>query len=346
MLMRRLFRVKKAINAKAMALFAHGYLNLYEATENIDFKAKALYCLNWLIEHPSPGYRGLSWGYPFHWQSKVLIPRQTPSAVVSSAAGDAFSKAYEFFGSREYLDACDAISVFFTESLNIDRLPDGSVCFSYTPLDGFHVHNANLLVAQLLIRTGLRTGTLKYIELGRKAADYALGEQNGDGSLYYWGRCQNHYDPGHIDHYHTGFEIRSLYRIWKSTGEEKYYNAVEKYYRFYRKNLLVERDGLVAPRMTPHSFYPVNIHSCAEAILVNATLSPDFAEAAKALPLICEWVLSKMQTEEGWFRYMISHNGVSERNTDVPYIRWGQAWMMLALSRHLLTDSKGSGSSR
>lgn len=329
---RRLLRVKKQINAKAMGLFARGYLKLYRATGQERFKQKALFCLDWLLDNPSPGYSGLCWGYPFDWQSVIFIPKGMPSTVVSSVVGDGFWEAYQVLGDREYLGVCDSICRFMANDLNIDEIDDECICFSYTPLDDFHVHNANLFAAEFLTRVGRELDRSDYTELGAKAANYAVREQNPDGSLYYWGSVQNHYNPNHVDHYHSGFEIRALYGMWRLTGELRYRQAVERYYQFYRENLLTKAEGVTIPKMTPHRLYPVDIHSCAEAILCNATLADEFEEPRTLLPGLCDWIIANMQTEEGWFAYMIRRASKAERRVDVPYVRWGQAWMLLALS--------------
>jgi hypothetical protein len=221
---------------------------------------------------------------------------------------------------------------FFINDLNRDQQHDGNLCFSYTPLDDFHVHNANLFVAEFITRIGKEIGNQEYVKLGEKAAGYALSEQNQNGSLYYWGRKQNDYSPNHIDHYHSGFEIRALYGMWKWTRDPKYKQAVERYYAFYRENLLTQCDGLIAPKMTPVNFYPVNIHSCAEALLCNAMLQEDIPQALAVLADLCEWVISRMQSGERWFIYMIQQTRTGERCIMIPYMRWGQAWMLLALS--------------
>jgi hypothetical protein len=330
-----LFGVKKQINAKGMGLFARAYLNLFETTGDEMYRKKALSCLEWLEQNPSKGYSGLCWGYPFDWQNVVFIPKGTPSAVVSSIVGDGFWTAYQVFGDCRYLEICDDICRFFVNDLNIDRLPNGNLCFSYTPLDDFHVHNANLFVGEFLTRVGHALSKQQYVEMGAHAAGYALSEQNPDGSLYYWGRVQDHHNPHHIDAYHSGFEIRALYGMSKWTGEARYQQAVRRYYAFYRNNLLTEHDRAIRPKNTPNSVYPVNIHSCAEAILCSATVADELPEAREVLPGLCRFVVSKMQTEAGWFIYIIRQTRAGEQVIKIPYMRWGQAWMLLSLSASL-----------
>lgn len=336
LLTRRLLGIDKQINAKAMGLFARGYLDLFQATGDEKFRGKAVFCLNWLEENHAPGYAGFCWGYPFDWQSAEFIPEGTPSSVVSSVVGDAFWRAYEVLGDDEYLEICNGICQFFLQDLKVDEMEDGSACFSYTPIDDFHVHNANLFVAEFLTRVGSKLKNSEYLEWGQRAAGYALREQNPDGSLYYWGAVQNHHSPDHIDHYHSGFEIRSLYKLWKWSADTEYLQAVRKYYRFYRENLVINKNGFTVPKMTPDDLYPIDIHSCAEALLCSATLAEDFEEARILLPRLSAWVLNNMQSKGGWFIYRIKEGALGPRRVRIPYIRWGQAWMLNALSAYYL----------
>ena len=333
---RRFLGVRKDINPKGMGLFARGYLDLYQATGEIKFKEKALYCLNWLEDNPSEGYSGYCWGYPFDWQSVEFIPKGTPSAVVSSVVGDAFWRAYQVLEDQRYLDVCEGICKFFLKDLNIDQMDDGVVCFSYTPVDDFHVHNANLFVAEFLTRVGMKLDKKEYLEWGKRAASYALKEQNPDGSLYYWGKVQRQHNPDHIDHYHSGFEIRSLFKVGKWTGDSRFYQAADKYYRFYLENLISRTDQHVRPKMTPDALYPIDIHSCAEALLCNAALGEEYEEARLLLPALSDWILNNLQTKAGWFIHRIQERKGRERRVEIPFIRWGQAWMLRALSSYFL----------
>lgn len=329
---RKILGVKKQINPKAMGLFARGYLDLYQTTKKGVFKEKAHNCLDWLLENPSKGHSGFGWGYPFDWQSVIFIPRETPSAVVSSLVGDAFWRAFEVFGDQRYLDVCDGICQFFLDDLNKAEMEDGVVCFSYTPLDDFQVHNANLFVAEFLTRVGLKLDQKEYQEWGQRAANFALQEQNPDGSLFYWGKAQNHHSPDHIDHYHSGFEIRLLHKLWKWTGDPRYFQAAERYFNFYCQNLISWNGDLARPKMKPDALYPIDVHACAESLLLNATLAEDFGEARRLLPALTAWILANMQTDTGWFIYRIQEGRDKQRRVEIPFMRWGQAWMLRALA--------------
>jgi rhamnogalacturonyl hydrolase YesR len=198
------------------------------------------------------------------------------------------------------------------------------------------VHNANLLVAEFLVRVGRETGRDDWQDAGTRAGRYALNEQNEDGSIYYWGRVQDHFVSRSVDHYHSGFEIRCLHSLAQLTGRADFKEATARYYDFYGAHLVERSDGVVAPKMTPQSLYPVNIHSCAEALILNATLAPTIPEARALVEPLLEWVVAHMQTRDGSFRYMISRVMGWNVRANIPYLRWGQAWMMLALSQCVL----------
>lgn len=330
-LSRRLLRVEREINAKAMGLFADGYLNLHRTTERESHLRKAEECLAWLDANSCDGYTGLCWGYPFDWQSRVFLPAGTPSSVVTSIVGNAYWNFYRYTKDPTFLSACERICAFFLNDLNIDEIGRDKICFSYTPIDRFHVNNANLFAAEFLVRVGTETGNREMVRQGMRAANYSLGEQNADGSICYWGKDQQ--DACTVDHFHTGFEIRSLYSIWKATREERVFDAVSSYYRFYLRHLFEDR---TIPKMRPDATHPINIHSCAEALLCNAVLSETFPEAGEYVANALRWTVDNMQTEDGWFIFKIWRVGEVEVRSRIPYIRWGQAWMLNGLSKALL----------
>ena len=335
---RRVFGVEPTINPKGMGLFAKAYLQLFVALGDEKYRDRAVECLDWLEANPSAGYAEPCWGYPFTWQSGVVTPPHTPASVVTSAVGDAFWSAYQVLGDRRYLEICAGVCRAFLRYLNRDEMADGTLCFSYTPIDNFHVHNANLLVAEFLTRVGREVGEQEWVELGVRAGRYALAEQNPDGSLYYWGRIQDYQCPKCIDHYHSGFEIRCLYGIARNTGRAEFRDAAARYYYFYRRNLLEESGDSVRPKMTPASFYPVNIHSCAESMLVAATLYDEFDDARRTLRPLAHWAIRNMQMPGGYFAYQRRRSLGREVVHDFPYLRWAQGWMLLALSEYLMVQ--------
>jgi len=324
MLSRKVFRVKKEINAKAMALFARGYLNLYKKSGDEKYLNKAVFCLNWLIENPSKGYSGFCWGYPFDWQSRVFIPKGTPSGVVTSTAAHAFLDAYEILKDEKYLEITKSCCDFILNDLNIDEADKDKICFSYTPIDHFHVHNASLFSASTLLRTFTHIKNEKYKEKGIKAINFTVSHQNEDGSWYYWAPPDKLLY--NIDNYHTGFVLECLNIGRRVLGNEfKYKKELRKGLKFYAENLFLE-DG--TPKLTNKSTYPIDIHSCAQAIITFHELADFEPKYLSIAEKVSRWTIRNMQDKEGYFYYRIYKNRVDK----MPYIRWGQAWMLRGMN--------------
>lgn len=331
---RKLLSIGRQINSKAMALFAHGFLDRYQATRNEAFLERARACLEWLLEHPSPGYAGCCWGYPFDWQSLIFIPKGTPSAVVTSIACHAFLEAYEATGEGRYLEAADGCCRFIAADLRRDEVDERRLCFSYTPLDRFHVHNANLWCAASLLNTWKHRPIEAYRSLAQRAINYTVGNQNPDGSWCYWAPPEK--TSCYVDNYHTGFVLECLAACRDILGEEFLcQEELEKGIAYYEANHFLA-DGTA--RMTKKSTFPVDIHSCAQGIITFTALSGRNLRYLETAQRVAGWTIRHMQDADGHFYYRVNRRYTSR----IAYIRWGQAWMHRALAALARRTAEGS----
>ena len=157
--LRPLFLVPKDYNPKGLGLFLWGYTKLYAFEKNAEYLAKIEELLDLLdgckttvsVDTGLRRYddKAHGWGYNFDWQSRAFfVPKYTPTIVNSSFIGHALLDTFAFTNLTRAKDLALPIGTFITQSLN--RLnEDGTVCFSYTPIDHYFVHNANLLGASL-----------------------------------------------------------------------------------------------------------------------------------------------------------------------------------------------------
>jgi len=328
---RKFFDVKPTTNPKAMALFSRAYFSMYRTFGNKEYLENGKYCLRWLKENPSQGYSGLCWGYPFDWKSRIFIPKFTPSTVVSSIASHAFLDAYELLSDDEYLDVATSICNFISKDIAQDRVSDDEICFSYTPIDKFHVHNANMFSASTLLRCSGHTGNRETRELGTRALNFVARAQNKDGSWYYWAPPDK--VEKKVDNYHTGFVLECMSICKDSLGDDFEYNMeLTKGIDFYASNLFFTNG---APKLMLNNNYPIDIHSCAQGIITFSEITPKRLDIALG---VAKWTIENMQDGGGYFYYRQYEN---KRIDKTPYIRWGQAWMLLALARMLEVKNSG-----
>jgi hypothetical protein len=329
---RNLLRITQEINPKAMGLFSTGYLDLYKITYDKSFLEKSLNCLDWLMHNKIKVNGGSGWGYPFEWQSGQRIPRNTPNGIVTTAVGDAFWNHYQYTNDKKYLDECTRICKFLV-SLPVDKIDVEKICFSYTPVFINHIHNLNLFVAEFLIKTGINVNNNDWIESGIKAVNYTVSSQLENGLFDYNGPpepAQKHYD-----NYHTGFVLRMLHSIDKLIEREDVKLALKKGYNSYITNFF---ESETIPKLTPRKKYRIDIHSCAESILCLTTLSDIFPEAIQNAGKVLNWSIENLQDNSGYFYYGILKSRLTglKFRSKIPYLRWGQAWMLRAISRYLL----------
>jgi len=294
--------------------------------------------VNWLKANKDSETHGFGWGYPFDWQSQMLIPAGTPNGIVTTAVGEAFWKHFKFFGDKESLNVCTKICEFLS-GLPVDEVARDQICFSYTPLFLNHVHNLNLFVAEFLIKTGMETGNSTWIELGNKAVHYTISNQAETGAFDYNGPPEKALN--HFDNYHTGFVLRMLYSIWKLTGRAEVHAALQKGYQYYVAHFF--ENGRI-PKLMPDKKYRIDIHSCAEGVNCLSALSPSFPEGLKLAENILAWTIENLQDKSGYFYYGILKSRFTGMpfKSKIPYIRWSQAWMLRAMSSFLVSASHKS----
>jgi len=287
--------------------------------DHLDFMIKRLVSLN------SAGEGYFAWGQPYNWFSRKRIPAFTPRTTVTTQAGHAFLDAFDYFKDQEYLDIALQTGIFLIEKMNFDSDNEGDICFSYTTKDNYHIHNANVLASAFLARLGSITGNEAYFEKAYKSFRFTAKHQNADGSWYYWAPPDKLL--GKIDHYHTGFVLESYQlgkRYWKDSFE--FENNLKSGMKFYLDHLFEQN---TVPKMTPQSKFPIDIQSCAQAIITIGEVMQEVENKNEWIARIADWTFRNMYDQKNsYFYYRIYKNRVDK----TPYLRWGQSWMLRALT--------------
>ena len=331
--LRPLLFVPKGVNAKGLGLVARALV--YESrARGTDRRAEVARLLERLDALRSPGATGAGWGYNFDWQSRAFfVPEGTPSIVATTFVANAYLDAYLAWGDEAWLARARAACDFVLSDLHRTPGPDGSFCFSYTPLDRTCVHNASMLGAELLARVGRETGEAGLLDAAVAATRFTVAGQAGDGSWPYGALDFQAW----IDNFHTGFVLVSLDAVARATGREEWTGAIERGYAFYRERFFLA-DG--TPKYYHDKLYPVDIHSVAQALVTFAALSGRDPEALATGRLVLGWAMGAMRRGDGSFAFQI-HRRFTNRTS---YIRWSQAWMLYGMARLMAAERCGAAS--
>ena len=334
---RKIYNIQPSINSKSLGLLLSSYCNLFKVTNNEKYLNKAIDVANWLIENKTNQNKGISWGYPFDWHSPIFIPKNTSTSIPTVTIGDGFYKLFEVTNDKKYINICKEICIFFINDLKITYNKNNAICYSYTPLDDYQVHNTNLFMGEFLTKIGKILSINEFYDNGIKCGNFALSQQQKDGYIPYWGIDQtNKYSNGvmHSDHYHSGFEIRALFGLWQNTRDMRFKLSYERYLKWYIQNLFEKN---MMPKFMPKSTYPIFIHSCTESIYCLATLLPNHNELNDLLYKSYKWTTQNMQYRRGEYIHMIKKVGkIYNKKIKITMFRWAQAWMIMALSQYLV----------
>jgi hypothetical protein len=194
----------------------------------------------------------------------------------------------------------------------------GDAFYAYYEGSKAPIHNASLLVASALARHGDQDAALP-------ALRYSLSRQRPDGSWPYGERD----DLGWVDGYHTAFVLWSLHRLRAVEAERERTDAALARALDNFLTTLVDADGAV--RASPERRYPVDIHSCASSIWALADLHEADPRALETAARILDWTLAHMRRDDGRFAFQKRRRF----RASVPYARWSDGHMLLALSEFL-----------
>lgn len=327
--LRKPLRVSIGKDPKAIALLLSAYCktNLENIFPSDSFPIISQELAGILQSDRTSGYSGSCWGFSFDWQDITRFAKKgLPTIVITAIVANAFLDLYEITHDKSYLQIAQSSCDFILNDLNITESEDG-ICFSYTPLDHHIVHNANLLGAGLLARVYSLTGDANLIQYSRKAFEFSVQHQEENGSWAYSENLKSKSKRYQID-FHQGFILDSIMDFIQYTKPSNgmYERALCKGAKFYQE---FQFDDLGRSMWRFPIRWPIDIHNQAQGIITFSRLSRFDRKYLSFAIRIALWTMDNMQDPQGYFYYHKYPIGSNK----IPYMRWGQAWMMLALSQ-------------
>lgn len=324
---RRLF-VKKKRYATADAQIALAYANLHEVDKNGGWLDKAVAITKEILEYSIPGYSGLCWGYPFDWQNnKAMWPKNTPYITCTPYCYEVFVKLHELTKDDLYLEHAKSVAKFVSKDLKETPYSDNATAGSYSPLDNSMVVNASAYRAFVLIDAGIRFSNDSYKQSGLRNLRFVQQSQNEDGSwLYGLDTPADRF----IDHFHTCFNLKNLLKIEKIYPSDTLRKTIDSGFSWHRANLYQEdgrpRSFAKEPRFQTAK---LEMYNYAESITLG-TLAKDRLPHAWTMAVdLAKDLIENFQYPDGHFTTRTFAFG---KKHSLPFIRWPQAQIFLALS--------------
>jgi hypothetical protein len=289
-----------------------------------------------VAQRRSPNTSHWCWGYSFPWQTRtIIVPRGAPNLVCTVFVANALLDLYEHRRDSRCLDMAVSAAEYIIEVL---CWSEGDRVYSMAyplPTSRLITHNANLLGAALLCRVARLSGETRFVGPALRVARYSAGMQSADGSWPYGEQSTQQW----IDNFHTGYNLSALRSIDRDVGSSEFEARVSAGFGFYRKHFFRD-DG--APRYFHDRTYPIDIHCVAQSIISLVEFRDLDDGNIRLAETVLDWAMTNMRDDAGFFYYRV----LRLMRVRIPYMRWSQAWMLLALSTLLeaLHEAPGAGS--
>lgn len=326
---RLLMGIKRDYNPKGLGLLLQSYCLLYEKTNKVEYINLCDSLFKQLLALRSPDYNNYCWGYNFVWAStQKVLPKYYPSIVVTSFVGIGIFKYYVLTKNEVALQVLKSIQNYIMEDIPLTTTDEG-VCFSYTDYEVDCCYNASMLGVEILSMIYSITKEEKIKKVVEKAVNFVLAHQHPTGKWNYSMDLKTQKEREQID-FHQGFVLVSLYHCMKYAmiNNEQLRKSIEKGLHYY-KTVQFFDNGQSLWRV-PKS-YPVDIHNQAQGIITFSLLKEFNKEYFAFACKIVDWTIHNMQDNKGYFYYRKFKYYINK----IPYIRWSQAWMLLALITYI-----------
>jgi len=324
--LRKILGIQPGHNPKALGLLLESCV-LMEKQNPGKYSNEIDRLIQLLHETKTPGFSGTCWGYNFDWASPVkVLPKGSPTAVVTGFIAKGLYELIQLNGHPQAEIMFRDIAPFMR--IDLPRFSDESgMCISYSTVKKDCCFNASLLAAGYFARFWHFTKEDQHKETTMALIDFVVSRQKPDGSWAYSIDLQTGKERVQTD-FHQGFILDSISEAMTFLDEQPahWVKAADKGASFYF-NAQFSASGRSYFRL-PRK-YPTDIHHQAQGIITATRVEHWFPQYMPNTEKMVEWALTNMYAGNGRFYYRI-FPGFSDKTN---YLRWGQAWMVLALAR-------------
>ena len=328
--LRQFLKIEKGLDLKGMTLFAQAYASLYTTTDNKRYLTEMQSAVEFIKEISLKGIYGYDcWAshyYPYTSINRSTLSLETPDIIGTSQAIIALVESYKITKNTVEKEIASSAVEYLAERLFIDdtEMP----FFKYTGSNGGPTHVTLNASAQAIEAISAFQGLEYHSDLQpicEKASRTLLQTQRDDGAWAYSVYRNGSTKRVQLD-FHQGYIIDGLLAYLPySDDQESIRNCIKRASDYYL-NVLFRDDGSSYYR---HPLpYPIDIHNQAQGIITFSKLGRLDRNYLNVANKIAIWTVKNMQDRSGYFYYQ----KWPVMTNKIPHMRWGQAWMMLALA--------------
>jgi hypothetical protein len=334
---RPLLRIAPHLSSQTLALLCSARAWQYAAGWTGASESTVRTAAEQLIQDRLPDLRNALWGMKLHFRARFFrATPATPNLFQTSNAVHALLDAYQVTEESAFADVADDAIAGCVQEMGFVRLEEGCYC-RYYPGAEAATYNVNALLAAACWRlSGLGIGNAElHASRARNLLTFVLDGQRPDGAWPY----AAHPAAQWVDGYHSGYVLEALGYFLSSSLEETVRRPLEAGLAYFIRTL-IDPDG--CPRALDTSRYPIDVQNCAQAIQTLARLIPE-AGTSQRFERTLECVIRQLFLPiEGGCGYFVARRNRFFVNK-TPYVRWGQAPMVLALTHAWNATRGGQG---
>jgi hypothetical protein len=267
------------------------------------------------------------WGLKLHFSTRfVQASPSTPNLFQTTNAIHALLDAYQATGAAEFADAASRAVDACATHLGFVSTTGGRYCRYYPGMDT-PVYNVNALLSAACWRLScLDIGRAElHAERATELLGYVLNGQRSSGAWPY----ASHPAGQWVDGFHTGYVLEALGHFLDSPMHNVVAGPLDTGVQHFAA-ALIDPDG--CPRYTDRSRYPIDVQNCAQAIQTIARLVPRGGLSTALLERTVDCVVRELFLPDGEGGGYFAARRRFPLTNKTPYVRWGQAPMMLALT--------------
>jgi len=333
--LRPILQIKKGLDLKGISIIAQANYRLFKITNDYKYLKELQYLTSIIVSNSLyDKYEFHCWAshyFPYMATDKSEMKEISPDIIGTSQAIIALLNGYELLGEQKLKDVAfnasssliehfvgkNSRGLFLKYTLGendkivLNASAQGLEAFSYVL--NFNKDNATFNTCEAL-------------------TEFLMETQNGDGSWIY-SIYKNGKTRVQLD-FHQGYILDGLLSfIEYSKNEDALNECINAGADYYRK--MFQDNGKSFYRYPMR--FPVDIHNQAQGIITFCRLNfinQNYQDFAKK---IASWTVNNMQDPTGYFYYQKWPFFINK----IPYMRWSQAWMLLALS-YILEQAEDS----